>query len=75
MLSDYRIFFSMGRDILGFDAQLYKTQHKVNGDRRFVINYYMADNTLKIYEKGHPNTGYCYFSFCHVFISYIEKNT
>jgi len=45
------------RDILGFDARLYKTQHKVNSDRRFVINYFMADNTIKIFEKPHPNTG------------------
>jgi len=42
---------------LGFDARFYNALHKVNADRRFVINIFMVDDTLSIFEKPHHNTG------------------
>lgn len=31
-------------------------QH-VNKTRRFVINYYMSDDTIQVFESEHPNSG------------------
>jgi len=47
----------MEKDILGFCAKFYNPLRNVNKDRRFIINFYMADGSIQIYEKGHPNTG------------------
>jgi hypothetical protein len=51
-------FFSLGLDsyILRFMAKI-MTKDPIQAQRRFVISYYLADDTLNIYEPPMRNSG------------------
>ncbi|ODM96665.1 EF-hand domain-containing family member C2 [Orchesella cincta] len=54
---DYRKYAEKERDILRFEAKFYKALQKVNQSRRFIIQYFMSDDTIMISEKEHLNSG------------------
>ena len=65
----------LNSNILRFIAHL-KTKKGINSDRKFIVSYYLCDDTIAVFEPPVRNSGFYIFYWYHTYLldRYYRRN-